>query len=430
MGLSPDFSQCLPCTPNCVTCYMAQNNSCLATAVVGCQYYIEFGTGNCIQNCSSQTVRPIVQGGVLYCYPEAQAPSNTLATIDSATFKNPDGSTTVFFVLDQNQQSGSSVTVPVIKEAATPRVAANGQQRVGANVQNAQVSNGYLFLQDTNPNNQLWLLNATGNLQNLASSSNIALSNSVYGVSTSQGHSTFMKTWLAYIGYIMGPVLICLHAVFIGNDLLYKVDNSLILAQAIYFFSFVQLLVGKLLSQFYYGWLFSMFGFFPNFFDNLIPSNYVELAAPNSYKLSTMDANFIRNAGWAISLFLVFLGAWGVITFICWLLKACCRKPDVWHPRIAVNSLIAAGEFLSFPVFYWAVANLMYLGNSEVFDSSFHNSSKIVSAIFICFIGVYGIVRWFFNVLGGLYMFKRIIIATILAASYLDHRMVAPLVIT
>jgi len=210
-------------------------------------------------------------------------------------------------------------------------------------VQNAQVSKGYLFLQDTNPNNQLWILNATGNLQNLASSSNIALSNSVYGVSTSQGHSTFMKTWLAYIGYIMGPVLICLHAVFIGNDLLYKVDNTLILAQAIYFFSFVQLLVGKLLSQFYYGWLFSMFGFFPNFFVKLIPSNYVELAAPNSYKLSTMDANFIRNAGWAISLFLVFLGAWGIITFVCWLLKVCCRKTDAWHPRIAVNSLIGAG---------------------------------------------------------------------------------------
>lgn len=75
-----------------------------------------------------------------------------------------------------------------------------------------------------------------------------------------------MKTWLAYIGYIMGIVLICLHAVFIGNDLLYKVDNTLILAQSIYFFSFVQLLVGKLLAQFYYGWLFAQFGFFPNFF--------------------------------------------------------------------------------------------------------------------------------------------------------------------
>ena len=84
-----------------------------------------------------------------------------------------------------------------------------------------------------------------------------------------------MKTWLAYIGYIMGLTLILLHVVFIGNDLLYKVDNAIILGQTIYFFSFVQLLVGKLLSQFYYGWVFTHFGFFPNIFANTIPSNYV-----------------------------------------------------------------------------------------------------------------------------------------------------------
>ena len=85
-----------------------------------------------------------------------------------------------------------------------------------------------------------------------------------------------MRTWLAHIGYIMGIVLILLHAVFVGNDLLYKVDNALILAQTVYFFSFVQLLIGKLLAQFYYGWIYAHFGFFPNFFSSTIPSNYVE----------------------------------------------------------------------------------------------------------------------------------------------------------
>ena len=150
-----------------------------------------------------------------------------------------------------------------------------------------------------------------------------------------------MKTWLAYIGYIMSIVLICLHVVFIGNDLLYKVDNTLILAQSIYFFSFVQLLVGRLLAQFYYGWLFASFGFFPNFFKNTIPSNYVELEAPNSYKLATLDANIIRNAGWAFSLLLVFIGAYALITFFCWLLKSVCLKTEAWHPRIAINALIA-----------------------------------------------------------------------------------------
>jgi hypothetical protein len=211
--------------------------------------------------------------------------------------------------------------------------------RVSSNIENASYTDGYIYLKDSDPNNKLWIMNVSGVLQKI-SSSNLALSNTVYGVSSTQDHTSFMKTWLAYIGYIMGLVIICLQVVFIGNDLLYKADNTLILAQSIYFFSFVQLLVGKLLSQFYYGWLFAHFGFFPSFFANTIPSNYVELSAPNSYKLATLDANIVRNAGWAFSLLLVFIGAYAVITFICWVLSSVCNKPDSWHPRIAVNSLI------------------------------------------------------------------------------------------
>jgi hypothetical protein len=72
----------------------------------------------------------------------------------------------------------------------------------------------------------------------------------------------------------MGCVLIALHCVFIGNDLMYKVDNALILVQTVYYFSFVKLLVGKLLSQFYYGWIYAHGGFFPNYFINTIPDGY------------------------------------------------------------------------------------------------------------------------------------------------------------
>ena len=327
---------------------MATNDSCLTLAappkppVSACGGYIDFVTKNCIQNCSSGSTVPAVTNGILYCYPAAQAPTNKVATIDSSLYRAKDGTTTVFFILDSNaQHSNNSISIPVVSEGAV-RPVANAPIRVSASTQTAPLTNGYIFIQDKNPNNNVYILNATGNVQNLASN-NVALSNTVYGVSNGQGHSIFMKTWLAYIGYIMGPVLICLHAVFIGNGLLYKVDNTLILAQTIYFFSFVELLVGKLLSQFYYGWLFSMFGFFPNFFKDTIPSNYTELAAPNSYKLATMDANIVRNAGWAMSLALVFLGAWALISFICWLMKSCCNKTEVWHPTIAVNSLIGAG---------------------------------------------------------------------------------------
>lgn len=44
-------------------------------------------------------------------------------------------------------------------------------------------------------------------------------------------------------------------------------------------------------------------------------------------------------------------------------------------------------------------------------------------------ITVYATIRWFFNPLGGLYMFKRILIATILAAAYLKNVLLAPLII-
>lgn len=151
-----------------------------------------------------------------------------------------------------------------------------------------------------------------------------------------------MKTWLAYIGYIMGITLILLHAVFIGNDLLYKMDNVLILAQTIYFFTFVRLLVGKLLAQFYYGWIFAHFGFFPNIFKDNIPSSYIETQAPNSYKLATMDANIVRNAGFSMSILLIFIGSYFFVITFCRIAMHLLQKPDLWHYKIAVNSFIAA----------------------------------------------------------------------------------------
>jgi len=54
-----------------------------------------------------------------------------------------------------------------------------------------------------------------------------------------------------------------------------------------------------------------------------------------------MDANVVRNAGFAMSLLLVFLAAFALLTLICYLIFKVGQKPDAWHPKIAVNSLIA-----------------------------------------------------------------------------------------
>lgn len=94
-------------------------------------------------------------------------------------------------------------------------------------------------------------------------------------------------------------------------------DNLIILVQTIYYFSFVKILVGRLLAQFYYGWIFAHLGFFPNFFTT--PNMYRENEAPISYKLATTDANFIRNAGYSISIFLVFIGGWALLTGLSYL---------------------------------------------------------------------------------------------------------------
>lgn len=95
-------------------------------------------------------------------------------------------------------------------------------------------------------------------------------------------------------------------------------DNLIILIQTIYYFSFVKILVGRLLAQFYYGWIFAHLGFFPNFFTT--PNMYRENDAPISYKLATTDANFIRNAGYSISIFIVFVGGWAIVTGVAYLI--------------------------------------------------------------------------------------------------------------
>ena len=83
-------------------------------------------------------------------------------------------------------------------------------------------------------------------------------------------------------------------------------------------------------------------GFWPNYFKGTIPSQYEEKDAPLSYKLSNLDGNFIRNAGFAISLFITFLALWLAITLIIYLINKVFKKNDIWYKRVAKNTLIAA----------------------------------------------------------------------------------------
>lgn len=117
MGLSQNFLECLPCPDPCQTCYMAMNNSCLSVkqVVVTACSYTDFLTKDCVKNCSSSDRIPYISGGILYCYPLSIAPSQSIATIDSSTYEAADGSTYVFFIMDQNLQSSQPLSVPVSK---------------------------------------------------------------------------------------------------------------------------------------------------------------------------------------------------------------------------------------------------------------------------------------------------------------------------
>jgi hypothetical protein len=137
----------------------------------------------------------------------------------------------------------------------------------------------------------------------------------------------------------------------------------------------------------------------------------------------------VRNAGYAFSLLIIFIASYAFIAIFCWIIANLLKKPDAWHPKIAVNSLIGGLEFLSMAVFYWSCANLMYAKGANSINSDFHHTSISVSIFFVVLISVYTIARWIFHPIGGLYMAKRILIAVVLAASYQETSMLAPLLI-
>lgn len=80
-------------------------------------------------------------------------------------------------------------------------------------------------------------------------------------------------------------------------------------------------------------------------------------------------------------------------------------------------------------IFYWSVGNLLYSSGADSLNSDFYHTSISVSIFFIVIISLYTLVRWFFHPIGGLYMAKRILLATILAAGYQNNAMLAPLLI-
>ena len=71
----------------------------------------------------------------------------------------------------------------------------------------------------------------------------------------------------------------------------------------------------------------------------------------------------------------------------------------------------------------------MYRDDCRNCDPDYNKGSLAWAIIFTILICGYTIGRFFFNVIGGLYMFKRVLIAVILPAAFDDLRIMAPLLI-
>ncbi len=68
-------------------------------------------------------------------------------------------------------------------------------------------------------------------------------------------------------------------------------------------------------------------------------------------------------------------------------------------------------------IFYWSVAHLLYSDEGRNIDEDYYNANNKASVAFIVIFCAYAVIRFCFNRIGGLYMMKKLLIATILAAA-------------
>jgi hypothetical protein len=68
-------------------------------------------------------------------------------------------------------------------------------------------------------------------------------------------------------------------------------------------------------------------------------------------------------------------------------------------------------------IFYWSIACLLHSDQGKNIDADFYDANRNASMAFIIIFCAYAVLRFFFNRVGGLYMFKKLLIAAILAAA-------------
>jgi hypothetical protein len=143
-----------------------------------------------------------------------------------------------------------------------------------------------------------------------------------------------------------------------------------------------------------------------------------------------MDSNYFRNAGFSLAWVLIYIAAWCIVAFIVWaLIYKLAGKVETWLPRVARQSLAAGFEFFSMNLMFFSVSELAYsYGANQGGFQDYYDRSRILAIITIVIIGVYTIIRLSFNPIGGIYMLKRCLIASILVFAYSIPLLILPLI--
>jgi hypothetical protein len=254
------------------------------------------------------------------------------------------------------------------------------------------------------------ILNLSGVVADYVSVNNNYPSDTVYGVSADTSYRSYLSRDYAVIGYLFSLGILLTQCLFVGVNLMYKMDNLIIFSQGIFYFLFVRVLISNPVGQYYYGWHWMHLGWFPNYFSASVAGT-ASSAAP--YALFNLDANFIRNAGSALSFFFTFCLAWGVVSLAVWLLDAKVHRAEIWFGHIFRNSFCAVFELLSLGVFYWAVAYSHY-------DQGGSSDETFAGLTAFCIIAIifYTLIRTYFDRIASAYMVKRIVYASVLGSSY------------
>ena len=279
------------------------------------------------------------------------------------------------------------------------------------------VTNGttadYLLI-NTTKQADIMVIDTTRTLRSMRSANGLYPANSIYGVKYGSTRNNLIKYDLAFIGYVFSVAMLVMWLLYIGSDIMYKVDNLMILMQVIYFFLYVRAVIDIGLAQFYYGFRYSHFGFFPNLFRNTMPANYYEYA-PVAYRLVDLDGNIVRNAGYSFSVLVIFLGGFLVAVAVLAMLKWWFHKPAGWRPHLITNILQSVLELLMMNIIFFSVAEVRYSDRWPVNNYNYKTTCWGVAIFFMVFYGIYSLVRLWFSKIAGIYCIKRYIFAVIMA---------------